>query len=172
MAGLVHANREFKILVAEDDPEDQILTSDALDVESDETMHVDFVLDGEELLAHLHAQLDHSNTDRVGLPDLIVVDLFMPGMGGFDALRAIKSNPEFRSIPVIIMSVSDAPGDVLAAYDRGAAGFITKPPTYEELRTKLQILWRYWTEVMILADRENKPAPVIAGETHELAQTG
>ena len=165
MSGSSLNKRKFRILVAEDDPDDRSLTSEALELEQDAYLSIDFVQDGMELIDHLD-KAAHSR------PDLIIVDLNMPCLSGFDTLKVIKANPSYNSIPVIVMSISHAAGDVSVAYDLGAAGYIGKPDSYDELKSRLQILSRYWTEVIILPGNEEPSLPHGAGNSMNLKKTG
>ncbi|MBL4875343.1 MAG: response regulator [Cohaesibacteraceae bacterium] len=163
MSGSSLDKRKFRIPVAEDDPDDRSLTSEALELEQDAYLSIDFVQDGMELIDHLDKATHPS-------PDLIIVDLNMPCLSGFDTLKVIKANPSYSSIPVIVMSISHAAGDVRAAYDLGAAGYIGKPDSYEELKSRLQILSRYWTEVIILPGNEEPSLPYDTGRPDKFKQ--
>lgn len=66
-------------------------------------------------------------------PDVILLDLNMPGIGGFAALRNIKQSTHHQNIPVIVLTTSDSPEDMKQAYHLGASGFITKPTTQQGL---------------------------------------
>jgi DNA-binding NarL/FixJ family response regulator len=68
----------------------------------------------------------------------------MPGMGGKEFLRRVKENPNFADIPVVIVSTSDAAGDVRDSYKLKAAGYIQKCPSQEELKKVVQKLVHYW----------------------------
>jgi DNA-binding NarL/FixJ family response regulator len=68
----------------------------------------------------------------------------MPGMGGKEFLRQVKENPNFADIPVVIVSTSDAAGDVRDSYKLKAAGYIQKCPSQEELKKVVQKLVHYW----------------------------
>ena len=154
-------SRTFKVLIAEDDLEDQMLTGDAFENEGKITIQVEFVLDGVELMQRLDEMALTPVEEEGGLPDLVIVDLKMPRMGGFEALQAIKLDKRIRMLPVIVMSVSNAPENIEEAFDQGASGFICKPVTYEELKEKLFDLAHYWTNVTMLPIRGK-----VAGSDH------
>jgi CheY-like chemotaxis protein len=77
-------------------------------------------------------------------PKLILLDLNMPGMSGLEFLTTIKSDPELRRIPVIILSTSDLETDIQASYEGGVAGYFVKPLEYPQFVTTVQCILRYW----------------------------
>src|SRR5262245_29600376 len=96
------------ILIAEDDADDRVLTKEAFD-ESRLLNEVHFVEDGEELLNYLERKSPYADAPR---PNLILLDLNMPKKDGREALKEIKSNPELRRIPVVVMTTSKAEEDI------------------------------------------------------------
>ncbi|GAB4031226.1 response regulator [Spirosoma jeollabukense] len=91
---------------------------------------------GEQLLAELK--------DCGGLPKLILLDLNMPGLNGFDLLRQLRSTPSFTHIPVVIFTTSSNEPDRQKSLTAGANGFLTKPTTYEDLSRMAQSLSQQW----------------------------
>ncbi len=83
-------------------------------------------------------------------PDVVLLDLNMPRMDGREALRAIKSDPELRQIPVVVMTTSQAEADVFASYDIGASSYIVKPITFDALIDVLRQFERYWFRLVEL----------------------
>ena len=137
------------ILLAEDDADDRKLTADALD-EGRVGGDVRWVGDGHELLEYLHREGRYADPASAPRPGLILLDLNMPRMGGHEALQAIKSDPELRCIPVVVLSTSRSDDDVLATYELGASSFITKPMRFEDLVEALRLMGRYWLELVEL----------------------
>lgn len=137
------------VLMADDDEDDQMFAQDAFE-ESGLPYSLNFVNDGEALLDHLHGCLDSDNPSRTLLPDLILLDLNMPRKDGREALREIKSHPQLRHIPVVVLTTSSADGDVYQSYDIGANSYITKPVTFESLVDVLNTLGKYWFSVVRL----------------------
>jgi CheY-like chemotaxis protein len=74
----------------------------------------------------------------------------MPRKDGREALREIKSDPELRAIPVVVLTTSKAEEDILRTYDLGANSFITKPVTFHGLVDVMQVLGRYWFQLVEL----------------------
>lgn len=137
------------IAIAEDDPDDRMMIQDAL-----RDCHipnpVDFLEDGEALMRYLRREHEYAALKGTELPGLILLDLNMPRKDGREALAEIKSDPELRHLPVIVMTTSRSPDDVAVTYDIGANSYVAKPILYEELLEVLQTLGRYWLEVVDL----------------------
>ena len=137
------------ILLAEDDPDDRMLARDAF-VESRLRNRLEMVEDGEELMDYLHGRGKFSGEARKPKPHLILLDLNMPRKDGREALKEIKSSPELRRIPIVILTTSKADEDIVRSYDLGVNSFITKPVTFEALVDVLTALGRYWFEIVEL----------------------
>jgi CheY-like chemotaxis protein len=133
------------ILIAEDDEEDRMLIKDALD-ESPISIDLRFVENGEELLYYLLS----ADKEKYPVPELILLDLNMPKMDGREALKELKTHPQLRYIPIVVLTTSDADEDVLKTYDLGVSSFITKPVTFAALVEIMQTLSKYWFEVVLL----------------------
>ncbi len=133
----------FCILIAEDDEDDYLLTLEALK-EAGVNNEVHWVKDGNETLEFLSSRLNATNGSSAQLPGMILLDLNMPKKDGREALQAIKSNPNFRKIPVIVMTTSSAETDVTNSYDLGVNSFIQKPDRFHDLVGTLKIVFNYW----------------------------
>ena len=126
-----------RVLVADDNPDHRFLTIRALrDVEGVE-MEINQAENGEEALDSVRNQRPH----------LVLLDLKMPKVDGFEVLREMKTNPDLRSIPTVVLSSSDRPEDVRQTYELGGNSFVTKPTTAAGLRDGLRKLGEYWTGV-------------------------
>ena len=117
----------MKILIADDDP---IVRSFLEALLTDAGYEVITASDGEKALAGV----------REHKPDLVILDLVMPYRDGFEVCRAIRSTPEVRSVPVIILSMKDRESDALKAFDLGADEFIRKPFNPLELLARIKKL--------------------------------
>ena len=137
------------ILLADDDPDDRMLAKEAF-VESRLRNKLEMVEDGEELMDYLQGRGKYSGTNAKPKPDLILLDLNMPRKDGREALREIKSSPDLRRIPIVVLTTSKADEDVIRTYDLGVNSFITKPVTFEALVEVLTALGRYWFEIVEL----------------------
>ena len=139
------------ILMADDDADDRMLTRDALD-ESRVLNELRFVEDGEELMDYLHRRGKYADAESSPKPGLILLDLNMPKKDGREALKEIKSDPNLRRIPVVIMTTSKAEEDIFRSYDFGASSFITKPVTFDRLVDLMKAIGEYWVEFVELPD--------------------
>ena len=131
------------ILMADDDADDRLLAQDAL-AECHLVHDLHFVENGEELLDFLHHRGKYSVQSKSPRPGLILLDLNMPRKDGREALREIKSDPELRQIPVVVLTTSKADTDVRRIYELGANSFISKPVTFDALINAMRILGQYW----------------------------
>ena len=139
--------RPITILIADDDPEDRMLAAEALK-ESRLANDIRFVEDGEELVEYLHHRGRFSNPDDAPRPGVILLDLNMPRKDGREALREIKENPDLRRIPIIVLTTSKAEIDIYRSYDLGVNSFIVKPVTFDSLVEVMQVLRKYWFEIV------------------------
>lgn len=141
-------------LMADDDPDDRLLIKEAFQ-ESLITNTIYFVEDGVELLDYLRHQNNFTQPDDAPRPDLILLDLNMPRKDGREALAEIKSDPHLRYIPVVVLTTSKAEEDIMRSYDIGAAGYITKPVTFDGLVEAIKGLKRYWVQIVRLPATES-----------------
>jgi len=141
--------KPFSILIAEDDEDDYLLTVEALK-EAGINQEVHWVKDGNEILEYLSSRLSDSNGPFSQLPSVILLDLNMPKKDGREALEEIKSNPDLRKIPVIVMTTSSAETDVTKSYDLGVNSFIQKPDRFHELVETVRVVFNYWFKTVKL----------------------
>lgn len=139
------------ILMADDDADDRMLTRDALE-ESRVLNELRFVEDGEELMEYLTRKGKYADAADSPRPGLILLDLNMPKKDGREALKEIKSDPNLRRIPVVVMTTSKAEEDIFRSYDFGASSFITKPVTFDRLVELMRTMGEYWVEFVELPD--------------------
>ncbi len=135
------------ILIADDDPDDREMTREALTMNQLRNP-LQFVEDGDAVIDYLN---DHVVAGRAAsLPGLILLDLNMPKRDGRETTAAIKADPRFRHIPVVILTTSKADEDIFRSYEVGASSYITKPVTFDALLTVIGTLGKYWLEVVEL----------------------
>jgi len=137
------------ILYADDDPDDRMLTADALR-ESGVANPLAVVENGEEVLAYLRREDRWADPVSSPRPGIILMDLNMPKLDGREALVAIKADPRFSSIPVVILTTSQAEADIARSYAVGASSYIRKPVTFDGLVQVMAQLGRYWFEIVRL----------------------
>ena len=141
------------ILLADDDPDDRQLTRDAF-AENRLVNELVCVEDGEELMDFLHRRDRYNQLQDMPLPGLILLDLNMPRKDGREALKEIKANPQFRRIPIVVLTTSKAEEDILRSYDLGVNSYVTKPVTFKSLVELIKVLGQYWFEVVELPQDE------------------
>ncbi len=137
------------ILMADDDPDDRMLTKEAFE-EAQLANELHFVEDGEQLMDYLHRKSRYANLAGYRLPGLILLDLNMPRKDGREALKEIKSDPNLRRIPIVVLTTSKAEEDILRSYDLGVNSFIIKPVVFESLVEIMKTLGKYWFEIVEL----------------------
>ena len=140
------------ILVAEDDEDDRMLMQDALE-ENRLANDLHFVCDGEELMDFLLHRGEYSDPTTAPRPSLILLDLNMPRKDGREALKEIKSDPNLRQIPIVVLTTSKAEEDILRTYDLGVSSFISKPVIFDSMVQIIKALGKYWFEIVELPDR-------------------
>jgi CheY-like chemotaxis protein len=147
----VRTKKTVPILVADDDIEDCQMIQEAL-IESRLLNEVQFVHDGEQLLAVLHELHRASDSEHNLLPGLILLDLNMPKMDGREVLQELKKHPHLHLIPVVVLTTSQAEEDIARTYNLGANSFITKPVEFANQVQIMRELGRYWFEFVQLPD--------------------
>lgn len=141
--------KKISILMADDDDDDCMLASEAL-TESHLQHQLYVVKDGEELMDYLYKRGKYANSENEVPPGLILLDLNMPKKDGREALQEIKSNPNFKHIPVVILTTSKAQEDIQLCYDLGANSFIIKPVTFTSLVKVMKTIGQYWFDIVEL----------------------
>lgn len=137
------------ILLADDDPDDRILTIRALK-QHRLANNIHTVEDGEQLLQYLRREGPYSDPEKSPRPGLILLDLNMPRKDGREALQEIKSDARLRSIPVVVLTTSEAELDILRSYDLGVNAFVTKPVTFDDLARAIRVITDFWFELVRL----------------------
>jgi two-component system, chemotaxis family, response regulator Rcp1 len=139
---------EFEILLIDDHPSDAKLFQHAME-QAATRANLFWVATAEEGLQYLRREGRFTGVSR---PRLVVSDLNMPGMDGFEFLMEARKNSSMATLPIVIFSSSRAPRDVLRCYQLGANSFISKPMSLESLVTTIGALVRYWLDIVELPD--------------------
>jgi CheY-like chemotaxis protein len=138
------------ILLVDDSPAERFLTQAALE-EALITNSVCAVDSGVDALAFLRKTGKYVGAKR---PNLILLDLNMPGMDGREVLREIKKDPDLCTIPVIVLTSSGYSKDVAAAYAEHANGYITKPVDFNNFCEAMKSLKSFWFQVVTLPEQK------------------
>ncbi|MFF0174989.1 response regulator [Micromonospora profundi] len=138
-----------RILVVDDDPGDVLMIEEAL-ADSDVDKVIDVVSDGEEAMEFLRAEGRHSGARR---PDVILLDLNMPRMDGRQVLGAVKQDEDLRTIPVVVLTTSNADTDILGSYTLQANAYVTKPIDLDDFNDVVRRIDEFFGRVVVLPKR-------------------
>ena len=118
---------EIHVLLVEDDPGDVLMTQEAFEHHKlRNQLHV--VSDGVEALAYLRREGEFADAPR---PGLVLLDLNLPRKDGREVLEEVKNDPSLRSIPIVVLTTSQAEEDILRSYDLHANAYVAKPVDFE-----------------------------------------
>ncbi|HEY0547946.1 MAG TPA: response regulator [Verrucomicrobiae bacterium] len=133
------------ILIVDDDENDIFFAKRAF---TEINVHCTFQVlkNGQEAVDYLAGQGPYADRQKFPLPMMILLDINMPIMDGFQVLEWLRKRPGIKVIPTLVFSSSDVPSDITRAYELGANSFMTKSVTYDGLLLKLQTLSQYWLE--------------------------
>ena len=139
----------LRVYLVEDDPDHALIIGRAIR-EANPRTEVQAAEDGEAALAALR--------QAEALPDLILLDINMPGLSGSDVLAAVKADRRLARVPVVMLPSSELPADVARAYELGASGYISKPSYLHDVRAVLGNTLLYWAAMQrAAADGEATP---------------
>lgn len=135
--------RSFDILIAEDNEDDILLIREAFETVN-MTNRIAVVRDGAEAMAYLRGE---GPFHQCPLPGMVLLDINMPKKTGLEVLSEIKSDPRFRAIPVVILTVSEREEDIVRSFEQGACSYIRKPVTFTRFIAVVKEFELYWTLV-------------------------
>lgn len=135
--------RQCHLLLVEDNPDHAELILNCLQ-ECHGELNVNHLTDGERALDYLMRRGDFADPESSPRPEVIVLDLRMPKIDGLEVIRRLKASPDLKRIPVVVLTTSKAQIDVAKAYDLHANSYLLKPDDFEELRSLLNSLDKYW----------------------------
>jgi CheY-like chemotaxis protein len=136
------------VLQVDDDPEDIALVHKAFQAVAG-TVHFTSLLDSTKVLPTLRSR------HRLGLPDVILLDLNMPRMSGHEVLAELKKDPELGKIPVVVLSSVESDRALLRSHQLSAHSYISKPPDYQQLKEVVASIHRYWAQTVRLPEHES-----------------
>jgi two-component system response regulator len=131
------------ILLVEDNPDDEALTLRALSQNKIKNK-VMVARDGAEALDYLLGKGAHAGRDTTVLPELILLDLKLPKLDGFEVLRRIRADERFKLLPVVILTSSKEEQDLINGYKLGANSYIRKPVDFTQFTEAVKQLGLYW----------------------------
>jgi CheY-like chemotaxis protein len=145
--------KPVRVLVADDNEDHLYFIERALNqIEGD--LQIDTVQDGVEVMDYLNRRGTYEAKER---PHLILLDLRMPRRDGIEVLEELKADPVLRTIPVCVLTSSDRPEDIAAAYARGGNSYVVKPSDLKGILEELQIVGDYWAKTATLPEPPNGP---------------
>ncbi len=144
------------ILLVDDDDVDAIITQRAIN-ELKITNELLRKVDGEDALEFLRSP-------EAPRPCVILLDLNMPRMNGFEFLKVAKADPELKRIPVVVLTTSDVDQNILDSFDLGVAGYIVKPVDYKQFVEAMKTINMYWTLSQLPSESSNTIASAV--QTH------
>ncbi|WP_089935735.1 response regulator [Candidatus Entotheonella palauensis] len=137
------------VLLVEDNPRDVRLTQRAFK-QAQLTHELRVVRDGDEALAYLNREGMYQDTTESPRPNVILLDLNLPRMGGHEVLRRVKQDPRFQHIPIIVLTTSGRSDDVRLAYEHGANAYLLKPVEFTRFTEVVEQLGKFWLETVEL----------------------
>ena len=143
------SGRPIQILLVEDSPTDAKLTLKALTLAkvANKVSHVE---DGVQAMEYLRHRGKYSESLR---PDLILLDLNLPKKDGREVLEELKADPDLKTIPVVVLTTSQAEQDVLRSYELHANCYVTKPVNFERFLEVVQSIESFWLSVVVLPSK-------------------
>jgi CheY-like chemotaxis protein len=136
------------ILLIEDNPMDVELTLDAFH-EAKLLNTIQVASDGLQALDYLFGRGKYADRNAFPMPNLILLDLKLPGIDGFEVLRQVKSTPILKRLPIVILTSSKEEGDRALSYDRGANSYLVKPVSFEGFLGVVQQIEGYWLSLNV-----------------------
>lgn len=138
--------RSAEVLLVEDNDNDVELTRIGFQ-QAKFAANLHHAADGEECMAFLRKEGKYTD---VPTPDIILLDLNMPRMDGFEVLEAVGLDDRFKHLPIIILTSSEADRDVLASYKLRCSSYIVKPVDFANFASAVQMLANYWFTLVVL----------------------
>ena len=150
-------HQPFDILLVEDNPADVELTIEAFR-RSHKGNRVVVCRDGEEALDFLFHRGKFAKAGSAPRPDLILLDLNLPKKNGVEVLELVKTNPQMKDIPVVVLTTSDRDEDISRCYKIGAISYLTKPVQFDDCLKLVEDIQQYWLQVSKLPPKGKAPS--------------
>lgn len=138
--------RPLHVLVVDDDDADTLMIEEALGSANVPPV-VDRVADGQQALDYLRHGGEFAAATR---PDLVLLDLNMPRVGGQQVLTEVKNDATLKAIPVVVLTTSNADADIIASYRAHANAFVTKPFDLDSFENIVRMINNFYTEIAAL----------------------
>jgi CheY-like chemotaxis protein len=146
---VARSGKVIDVLLVEDDPGDVLMTREAFE-DNKVANRLAVVSDGVSALAFLRKEGEHADART---PDLVLLDLNLPRMDGREVLEAMKNDDALRSIPVVVLTTSEAEEDVVRSYSLHANAYVTKPVDFDRFIEVVRQIDEFFVEVVRLPQR-------------------
>jgi CheY-like chemotaxis protein len=133
----------INILLVEDDPDHAILTKTVLE-DSKVARKVYITPNGADALDFVYHRGQYNDGNNSAVPDLILLDVELPKVNGFEVLKKLKSDPTYRAIPIVMLTSMSGDEQISRGYAEGANSYVTKPTKYDEFSQKVKSIGLYW----------------------------
>lgn len=135
-----------KLLLCEDNLGDIYLIENSF-YQSDIQYTIDRILDGNEVMLYLRQNGRYRYATR---PDILILDLNLPGKHGFEILAEMKADPSLRAIPIVVLTSSKAPEDIMTSYQLQASCYIVKPSDLQAFLSAIRQIEKFWLSLVEL----------------------
>ncbi len=135
--------KHVEILIVEDNPSDAEMALRAFK-KNNLTNNILVAEDGEEALEYIFSTGKYADKDKIAQPKIILLDLKLPKISGLEVLKEIKTNPETKMIPVIVLTSSKEEKDIVESYQLGVNSYIVKPVEFDKFVEAVRELGFYW----------------------------
>ena len=133
------------ILLVEDNPDEEKLAMIAFQ-KSGLKETVEVARDGQEAVDYMLAQGDYQGRNVKDLPGVIFLDINLPKLSGIEVLRILRTDPRTKHVPIVLLTSSDEPQDMIDGYESGANSYIHKPFDFHEFVLQIKTLGNYWID--------------------------
>ncbi|MFH1532153.1 MAG: response regulator [Pseudomonadota bacterium] len=140
---MAKANDTLLVLLVDDDHSDSELIRRALEC-STRDIELVSVGSGPEALDYLRREGHWTDVTTLRIPDLLILDLEMPGMRGREVLARIRADPLIPYIPIVVLTASDDPEDIEGCYESGANSYLVKPFGVKPFSEAMELIERFW----------------------------
>jgi CheY-like chemotaxis protein len=149
------AQKSLSLLIIEDSDEDFEALRRIINQVTPFPISIDRCLDGDDALDFLNQEGVYKNKNNITVPDLIILDLNLPGTDGREILVTIKQSRTLKIIPVVVLSTSANPQDIEDCYQSGVNSYMLKPMNISDLKDSVRTLLDYWLKAMVLPNSIN-----------------
>lgn len=141
-------NKRAVILLVEDNSMDVELTLKAFQKARIENS-IQVARNGKEALDYVFSEGKYTDREKFPIPDLILLDLKLPGIDGHEVLRRVKNTEVYKRLPVVILTSSKDEGDRILGYDYGVNSYLTKPVSFEDFLEVVRQVGDYWLSLNV-----------------------